>query len=89
MFNKVKSVVAAELNTSCSKGKMTKKLFCLEEISMKDYMRNMAPSEARLLFAMRSNIIDLRGVRKYMYKNNSTCCVARAKKMLTMWSTNA
>merc|ERR1712105_241619 len=39
---------------------------------MKEYMRNMAPSEARLLFAMRSNIIDLRGVRKYMYKN-STC----------------
>jgi hypothetical protein len=72
VFNEVTSLVADELNTSCCKGSMTKDLSCLEDISMKDYFRNMAPSEARLLFAMRSNIIDLRGVRKYMYKD-STC----------------
>ena len=73
MVNKqVYSFVAKELNTRCSQGKMTSMFPCRTEVQMKEYMRKMTPSDARLLFAIRSKTIDLRGVRTYMYEE-ATC----------------
>ena len=72
VHKQVCSFVVEEMNLICSQGKMTKMFPCQDKIKMKDYMKKMTPSDARLLFSMRSKTLDIRGVRTYMY-DEKTC----------------
>ena len=70
---RVMAVVLEELNEKLEKEKDSGKITfpCQTKIKVQEYMKKMTPHDARLLFAVRSRNIDLRGVRTYMYEDTS------------------
>ena len=65
------AVVVQELNEGGNNGKITSCFLPITKLEVKKYMKMMSPNSARLMFKIRSKIVDLRGTRKYKYKDPS------------------
>lgn len=62
------AVAVQDLNEGGKNGKITSSFPPITKLELKNYMRVMSPNSARLIFKIRSKIVDLRGTRKYKYK---------------------
>ena len=72
MVNKnVCSVIVDKLDSERKQGKKTKLLPAANKLECKEYLKKMTPKNARLLFRIRRQIVDLRGIQKYKYDDQS------------------
>ena len=73
--NKVQTHTLETLNISCSTQKKAVHLTPYKEIKMQKYMLYMSPEEARILFRVRSGMLDIKGWRRYKYDDLvCRCC---------------
>ena len=71
--NKVKSKALEILQNEAENQKNVAHLLPYDDLVPQPYTSKLTPKYARKIFQIRTNTIDLRAVRKYMYGVNSSC----------------
>ena len=69
---KVRSYALNELNTELKEIKYARNLTPYDQLIAQPYLKTMRPMQARIIFQIRTHVIDLKGVRKYQY--DDTVC---------------
>ena len=62
-----------DLHKEAKTQKQTEHFLPFKELAAQKYMTTLTPKYARKIFHIRTNTINLRGVRKYMYGENTSC----------------
>ena len=65
------SYIVEKLDSERKQGKKSKLLPASNKLECKEYLKKMNPKNARLLFRIRSQIVDLRGIQRYKYDDQS------------------
>ena len=71
--DKVYTQALAELNLEAEGQKYGKSLLPYNDIATQEYITTLKPKYARKVFHIRTRTIDLRGVRRYTYGDNTSC----------------
>ena len=66
---KVTSYALNELNKKIEEVKHSGNLAPYNKLKPQPYIQTLLPSQARIIFQIRTRVIDLKGVRKYQYEN--------------------
>jgi hypothetical protein len=70
---KVSEKALADLNSEAKEQKKAQNLLPYPLLSRQNYMSDLSPKHARIIFHIRTGTIDLRSIRKYTYGNNTSC----------------
>ena len=73
MKSKVKSCTFKELVDKALLQKHSKKITFPSELQKQDYLSELPSANARKIFRIRTGTIDLKGHRKYIYGDNTSC----------------
>ena len=72
MVNKqVCASVVEAFNKNCKEKKKTNSFPCQTKIQSQEYMQQLSPNDARMYFQIKSKVVDLKVIRKYMYDDLS------------------
>ena len=75
---KISEVAVNKLNEVAAQGKKTKSFPMITKLKCQEYLKKLSPKKARLLFRIRSKMVDLRGVYTFKY-NNQSCRLCGAE----------
>ena len=70
---KVRAQALSDLNSEAAEQKNGANLIPYNDLSAQEYIKILTPKQARKIFHIRTGTIDIRGVRKYTYGDDTSC----------------